>query len=133
MGKFLKQYEILYRKAKSDLELAKYAIDGVNNRELEIEIDAIAFHLQQSAEKLLKSVLDFHGIKFPRTHDLELLINLMNKNRISLNIELDRLIYLNDYAIEGRYAVIHDDLDDIDYYINLIENLIDSISDILEK
>ena len=133
MGKFLKQYEILYRKAKSDLELAKYAIDGINNGDLEIEIDSIAFHLQQSAEKMMKSVLDYQGIKFPKTHDLELLINLINKNQIPLDINLDRLIYLNDYAVEGRYAVIHDDLEDIDYYINIIENLKDSINNILKK
>jgi len=133
VGKFLKQYEILYRKAKSDLELAKYAIDGINNGDLEIEIDSIAFHLQQSAEKMMKSVLDYQGIKFPKTHDLELLINLINKNQIPLDINLDRLIYLNDYAVEGRYAVIHDDLEDIDYYINIIENLKDSINNILKK
>ena len=132
MGKFLKQYEILYKKAKSDLELAKYAIDGVINGELEIEIDSIAFHLQQSAEKMLKSILDYHGIKFPKTHDLELLINIINKNKILLDIDIDRLIYLNDYAVEGRYAVIHDDLEDIEYYIELIENLKDSVQNIFQ-
>jgi len=132
LGKFLKQYEILYKKAKSDLELAKYAIDGVINGELEIEIDSIAFHLQQSAEKMLKSILDYHGIKFPKTHDLELLINIINKNKILLDIDIDRLIYLNDYAVEGRYAVIHDDLEDIEYYIELIENLKDSVQNIFQ-
>ena len=132
MGKFLKQYEILFRKAKSDLELAKYAIKGVNNDELEVEIDSIAFHLQQSAEKLLKSVLDYQDVKFPKTHDLELLIKLINKNKISINIDLDRLIYLNDYAVEGRYSIMHDDLKDIDYYIELIGNLKNSVKNILE-
>ena len=132
MGKFLKQYEILYNKAISDLELAKYAIKGVNNDELEVEIDSIAFHLQQSAEKLLKSVLDYQDVKFPKTHDLELLIKLINKNKISINIDLDRLIYLNDYAVEGRYSIMHDDLKDIDYYIELIGNLKNSVKNILE-
>lgn len=133
MGKFLKQYEILYKKAVSDLELAKYAYQGINNGELEVEIDSIAFHLQQSAEKLLKSLLDYKGIKFPQTHDLEQLIKLLNNNNISLNIDLYKLTYLNDYAVEGRYAVIHDDLEDIDNYIELIENIKNLVQNIIKS
>ncbi len=133
MGKFLKQYEILFKKAKSDLELAKYALDGFTNDKLEIELDVIAFHLQQSAEKLLKSLLDYYKIKFPKTHDLENLISIIDEKNISVNTDLSGLIYLNDYAVEGRYAVIHDDLDNIQIYIDLIDTLKSEVDKLIHQ
>ncbi|MFO7889317.1 MAG: hypothetical protein R6V04_03155 [bacterium] len=45
MGKFLKQYEILFKKAKFDLELAKYALDGFYNHKIEIELDNIQIYI----------------------------------------------------------------------------------------
>jgi HEPN domain-containing protein len=56
-------------KAENDLRSAKILLaqDG--------PIDAIAFHLQQAAEKLLKAFLTLHGIEYPFTHDIgELLL-----------------------------------------------------------
>jgi HEPN domain-containing protein len=39
--------------------------------------DAVCFHAQQCAEKYLKAVLQEHSLAFPKTHDLEALINLL--------------------------------------------------------
>lgn len=123
MGKFLKQYEILYKKANSDLNLARYAFNGYANDEIDVDLDIIAFHLQQAAEKFLKSVLDYNNIKFPKSHDIEILVDLVKEYNIPLDIDRDSLINLNDYAVEGRYTVIHDDLDDFEHYIRLIEEM----------
>jgi HEPN domain-containing protein len=59
------------RRARSDLALAKAALrtDGV------LPEDA-AFHAQQCTEKALKAFLVHHGIAFPRTHSIELLLDL---------------------------------------------------------
>jgi HEPN domain-containing protein len=65
--------------------------------------DAACFHAQQCAEKYLKARLIEAGISFPKTHDLNLLLNLVlpieplwESYRWSLNLLLD-------YAVGYRY------------------------------
>ena len=99
--RFLKQYEILLIKGKEDLVAAKYLLDGFNNHNLELNLEIIFFHLQQSAEKLIKALLDYNGIKFPRIHYLGDLIELMKDADIVVEIVLDDLIELSDFAVEG--------------------------------
>ena len=77
MGKFLRQYEILFKKAVVDLNSAKVIWISFEQGNIELDIEVIFFHLQQCSEKFIKSLLDFYQIKFPRTHDLQSLINLL--------------------------------------------------------
>jgi HEPN domain-containing protein len=61
------------------------------------------FHAQQCAEKFLKARLVEAGSAFPRTHDLLLLLTLVQPFEPSwaiLQLELDTL---NKYAIAYRY------------------------------
>jgi len=44
--------------------------------------EVIGFHLQQAAEKLLKAALSFAKIEFPRTHQLVVLIDLLNDHGV---------------------------------------------------
>ena len=124
MEKFLRQYEILFTKAKEDLTVAKYLLDGFHNHNLELNLEIIFFHLQQCAEKLIKAFLDFNKIKFPHTHDLKELISLMEDHQINFINDVKPFILLTQYAVEGRYAVIHDDLEDADEYIEILEKLL---------
>lgn len=119
----MRQYEIYLLKAIDDFNAGKYLLDGYLVHGLEIKLEIVFFHLQQSAEKLLKAMLDFYHIKFPKTHDIEDLLGLCRSNNIVLIENVDILIDLTDYAVEGRYAVIHDDLQDVDKYIAVLENL----------
>lgn len=112
-------------KAIIDLNSAKYLLNGFNENNIEIDIDKIYFELQQSAEKTLKSILSKHSITFPKSHDIEQLINLCVNNNISLVDDVERLIELSDYAVEGRYSIIGDDINDSDDFIALIETLIE--------
>lgn len=125
--KFLKQYEILFKKAKVDLHTAKILLISFDNGDIELELEVIFFHLQQCAEKLMKTILDFNNIKFPHTHDLKNLINLLNKNKINTILEIKSLELLTEYAVEGRYAVIHDDLEDTDKYIKILNKLLEFV------
>ena len=43
-------------------------------------LNNIAFHLQQAAELALKHVLEENGIYYPKTHEIERLIDLMYEN-----------------------------------------------------
>ena len=62
----------------------------------------ICFHCQQCAEKYLKALLVFFGVAFPKTHDLRLLLDLIQP-RVSLGLSRARVVALNRYIIEGRY------------------------------
>jgi len=131
--KFLNQYEILFLKAKEDLAAGLYLLDGFENHNLEVNIEIVFFHFQQCAEKFLKSLLDFHGVQFPRTHDLEALIQLMNLNQISVTAPIEKLLPLNDYAVEGRYAILHDDLADSESYGNILTALKNDVENLIVK
>jgi HEPN domain-containing protein len=72
-------------------------------------MEVIFFHLQQCSEKFIKSLLDFYQIKFPRTHDLQSLINLLETHNIELD-GVEKLLPLSVYAVEGRYAILHIDI-----------------------
>jgi len=111
-------------KAIIDLNSGKYLLEAFNNNEVEIDIEKIYFELQQSAEKLLKSLLSNSAIDFPKSHDLEQIIELCENHNIMLVENIEYLIELNDYAVEGRYSMIHDDINEADRYIDVLEKLI---------
>ena len=111
-------------KAQIDLNSAKYLLEAYNEDKVEIDIEKIYFELQQSAEKSLKSFLSKQNITFTKTHDLEQLIELCQKNEIKLPTKIDELIELNEYAVEGRYSIIHDDINEADKYIKILEELL---------
>lgn len=117
-GKFYSQAEIFFRKANADLKLAKYAFE-VKDDELDVEI--VFFHLQQAAEKYIKALLSHHGVHFGKIHDIERLISVCEENGVELPEYTREFIELNPYAVEGRYAMICDELSDAGKYIDLLE------------
>lgn len=116
---FKQQYEVFLIKAKQDLVLVEQI---KNNPEVASEIKY--FHLQQGVEKALKSLLSFKGVEFPKTHDLEDLIDLAGNNRISLPESMNILVELTPYAVEFRYALIIDSLHEPDYYLEYAREFI---------
>lgn len=119
--RFLNLYEILFHKAKTDLSAAKILYEQFNSGEGELDLEVIYFHLQQCAEKLLKALLSKYQVNFPKVHDLEILLNLVNENNIDFKPDKELMIELSDYAVEGRYAVIQEDLDDVPKFFHLLE------------
>jgi len=59
------------RKAEGDLRAAERLLDIAQD-----DYFATAFHAQQAAEKFLKAFLVRHQIPFPKTHDIQHLLNL---------------------------------------------------------
>jgi len=119
--------ELFLYKATIDLKSAKYLLDGFENDLIEIDIEKIYFELQQCAEKSLKSILSANNISFPKTHDIEQLIDKCIENKIELLNDIVTLIELSDYAVEGRYSIIHDDINESNKYIEILNKLIDKI------
>ena len=112
-------------KAIVDLNSGRYLLKAFNEDKIDIDIEKIYFELQQSGEKLLKSLLSREGIKFPKSHDIEQIIELCEECNISLVDDIECLIELNDYAVEGRYSIIHDDINEADKYIVILEKLVE--------
>ena len=121
---FMEQHLIFIVKAKQDLVLVREVLDSNI-----IAPEILLFHLQQAVEKLIKSLLTYHSVKFPKTHDLEDLIELAEENQIELPPFIENLAELTPYAIETRYAIIHDELHNIgemlaktNHFLEFVEN-----------
>ena len=65
-------------KAEHDLRNAEYVLGLAED----CPTDTVCFHCQQCVEKYLKALLIHHGIDFPRTHDLVVLLNLASRRRL---------------------------------------------------
>ena len=120
-------------KAYIDFNSAKYLLEAFNNNQIDIDLEKIYFELQQSAEKSFKSLLSHYKIACPKIHDIEELIELCKENNIDLPINIEFLERLTDYAVEGRYGIIHDDLNDTDQYIKIIDKLLLHVTHTIQK
>lgn len=84
----------------------RYAREDLRAAELLGEQDGVprasCFHAQQAAEKTIKGSLIFLQTDFPRTHNLQLLVNLLPEGW-GLSEEPSRLSSLSDWAVESRY------------------------------
>lgn len=86
------------RKANDDLNLADYLLTTGTAFP-----NAITFHAQQAAEKYLKALLTRHQVIFPKTHDLEQLLDLIETINNDLAATLRDIIILTPYGVELRY------------------------------
>jgi len=80
-------------KAEKDLRVARKILD---------EPDYSAFHSQQAAEKALKALLIALGKRPPRTHNIGLLLDEIEKAGLEVHDIIGAKI-LTDYAVEARY------------------------------
>lgn len=81
----------------------------------EIYFEDLCFNAQQSVEKSLKSVLIFHDIEIPKTHNLSVLLNLLIKKSIEIPESIREAAFLNEYAVESRYPGDYYPADNEDY------------------
>lgn len=121
---FIEQYKVFILKANQDLSLV-HEVMGNNNVAPEIML----FHIQQSVEKLIKALFSYHSVRFPKTHDLDELVELALEHGIGLPPFMERLTELTPYAVEARYAILHDDLHDIADMLAQSEKFFDHVSE----
>lgn len=86
-------------KAEADFEAAKTLIRS-RKRGM---FDIVCYHSQQCAEKYLKAYLTYRRIKFPKTHDLEKLLDLIIVFDPLCASERESALFLNPYSITIRY------------------------------
>lgn len=61
------------------------------------------FHAQQCAEKSLKALLLRSEIQYPRTHSIEVLLDILKLQGEPVPENVDETFVLTDYAVQARY------------------------------
>jgi HEPN domain-containing protein len=96
----------------------------------EPQTDAAGFHLQQAVEKSLKAWLAFKSVDYPRTHDLSLLLGLLEDQ--DENIEsFWTLLELNPFAVQFRYELPGEEFSNFKRLAKLTKKLLDHVQSIL--
>jgi len=85
-------------KAEEDLNAAKSLMTYGDSL-----LSTICFHAQQSAEKYLKAFLTYHQVEFPKTHDIDELLDLMTPIDANLSESLRDVIVLANCGVDVRY------------------------------
>lgn len=86
-------------KAASDLKMAEIGVQH------DAPTDTVAFHLQQAAEKMLKALLASRMIVYPKTHDLDDLLDLLPAGLSGVLAFRDRILGWTSYAVDMRYEI----------------------------
>ena len=81
------------------------ALETLRRDSVSEHTEAIAFHAQQAAEKMLKSIFLEKGVPAPRTHDLVHLLEVARENEWieCRKREIEAAMSLSDYAVAARY------------------------------
>ncbi|NWF49871.1 MAG: HEPN domain-containing protein [Ignavibacteriaceae bacterium] len=96
----LKNAVKMFKMAEKDFKALKNMTD-----ETLFDIEIFGFHAQQTVEKLLKAWLSAIGVKYEKSHDLQILFSLLNANGQNVPAELETLENLTDFSVNFRYDV----------------------------
>jgi hypothetical protein len=97
----VEQARILAHKADEDIHVLMALKDDADTS------DAVwGFHAQQAVERLLKALLARRGVRFPFTHRLLELGDLLADAGSPLSAKFEPLLDLTPYAVELRYSVL---------------------------
>lgn len=96
----------------------------------EPQMEAAGFHLQQTVEKALKAWLLLNEIDFPRTHDLSLLLGLLEDADQGIEIYWE-LLALNPFAVQFRYELPGDGFPEFEQCAHTVEQLLERVQVLL--
>jgi len=91
------EIELLLTIARKDLK----ALSGMTDADVFAE-EIFGFHAQQAIEKALKAWLAWLDVEYPRTHDLSLLLSLLQAREADV-APFGELIEYTPYAVQLRY------------------------------
>lgn len=94
----IEQAQLLQRKAAQDIAVLQKLINDPT-----INTETLGFHAQQAAEKLIKALLALGGHDYPRTHDLGLLLDLLDSVDVRIPESLLTVENLTPFATVFRY------------------------------
>jgi len=79
-----------------------------------IYLEDVCFDAQQAAEKAIKGVLLYHGIDFPKVHDIAELLSLVRDAGQPFPDEVAAATELTTYAVKTRYPTSGEPVSDED-------------------
>ena len=79
------------------------AVRGMVDDAVAFSDEIFGFHAQQAVEKSAKAWLGGVGIEYPKTHDLDLLFELLQENGATIPAEYEDLRDLVDFSVQYRY------------------------------
>jgi HEPN domain-containing protein len=85
-------------KAEEDFQVAQHLA-----AEQTSYLNTITFHSQQAVEKFIKAFLTWHQVEFPKTHDLDELLDLVATVDKHLSESLRKAAILTAYGVDARY------------------------------
>ena len=88
----------LMRKARADYGVLIKL--GSENDEYDL---VFGFHAQQAIEKALKAVIAASGLEFPLTHNISVLLDIINKAKLGNTPAVSEPGLLTVFAVEYRY------------------------------
>ncbi len=81
----------------------------------DVLFEDLCFDAQQAAEKGIKAVLVARGKRFPKTHDLAELLDLVTASGLEVPPQVLESKRLTPYAVAGRYPGVSEDASEEDY------------------
>jgi HEPN domain-containing protein len=90
--------------------------------------EIFGFHAQQAVEKALKAWIAALGKRFPKTHDIEDLIEVLEANSQDIREDVLTLVSLYPFAVQYRYET----LDTEDEPLNR-ENVLRSVASLIDR
>ncbi len=122
--------ETLLDKAISNYNVAVMVYNAMDGDES--YLNYIGYHLQQSVELGLKYVLDENGVSYPKTHDIDQLLLIANRNNIDtfatdyikdhsemFSLWESRTRYVLDYRLE--LSKVEKAMDGVDRYLDVLK------------
>jgi HEPN domain-containing protein len=86
------------QRAHPDIRLEKVAL-----RTRGVLPEDACYHAQQCAEKALKALLLYLDSSFPKTHAIEVLLDLLKTKGLSIPSGVDEAFGLSQYGVQVRY------------------------------
>jgi HEPN domain-containing protein len=113
-------------KASNDLKSVEHEL-GLE--ESEVLRDIACFHCQQAAEKYLKAFLIFHRVEFPKTHNVEYLLEKCAG--IDARFSGIDVKWLTSFAVDVRYGdeFYVPDIGEVEYYYKIAKKIRDIVTE----
>ena len=94
------------------------------------QMDAAGFHLQQAVEKSLKAWLALKRVDYPRTHDLNPLLGLLEDQGERIE-PFWSLLELNPFAVQFRYELAGEAFPNFEQLAALAKQLLAHVQSLL--
>jgi len=96
---------------------------------------AAVYHCQQAAEKAVKALLVYRETPFPKTHDIERLVEMVNEDGALLSGLIEHARILTPYAIDFRYPgdFVEPDAEETETALRLAREVLDTVSELLKS